>query len=894
MKPESFKGQLEITVMYDLKDHLRIHFTPKLEGDPKRPEFSQVSKRFFQDLKNDNEQIYQLTQLYKTQRAAPLTNKINFSELRNISILEEEDPSILEERMAKDPEEFIGKIGIIISKVLKRIGRQIYQNLFPNTFKEEIKKGTISAIIIISQEFIIPYEIMHDGESFLATKIAFYRKPILEDIIHPNVTSTIQNQPFHIVLFSNPTGDLPASEEEITQIKDVFDEIKKDLNIKVEIEEYSNDMASYRTLKKIFLSDRLDIFHYCGHSGVTKGDIHFNLTDGPFSVMDISLPYPAFIFLNMCESDIQLGQNIDFIGQIKLNFPMEFMQGGAKACLATLWPIDDRTASQFALYFYKKVLSGENFGDAIHYAKSKLAEIPDFIDLTWLSFVLYGSPTDSNLDLLVKSISFKKTSFIESPEKEKPLVSSINIEHLNKKGLRLMVLGKYKEALECFDKIFETNPQYLEAWINKGAVLHELAKYKEAIACYETALEIDLNSKQAWSNMGFSKSMLGSYDEAIRCFNKALEIDPNFTKAWNYKGITLSLLAKLDEAIICFDKALENNPNYGEAWNYKGLTLRMAGRHKEAISSYNKSLSIYPNDKWIWFNKGIAFFEVEEYKEAINCYNEAIKIDPQYLDAWNYKGIALSTLGAYQEAILCYDKYINIDPKNKEVWNYLGVAWYELGEYEKAIKCYEKALEIDKNYSEAQDNKELAKNLLHYNQIGAPLGSEIVAEIKDAYKSVSNIENLQIIASDQVEDATISPLSARAAVNQELKALFKSGKKILKKPEPSTKEPISARAALNAELKSVFESIKDVEPEKDQLEKSGDNIQEISPSIRKEMVSELKQVFQAIKELDQKEQAVQDKKISEAAPTTKLPMSGAVMAELKQVFKSIREKEKDD
>ena len=69
MKHDSVDGELEITVIYDLKDYLRIHFTPKLEGTPKRPQFAQVSNRFYNDFKNDNNQIYQLTQFYRERRA---------------------------------------------------------------------------------------------------------------------------------------------------------------------------------------------------------------------------------------------------------------------------------------------------------------------------------------------------------------------------------------------------------------------------------------------------------------------------------------------------------------------------------------------------------------------------------------------------------------------------------------------------------------------------------------------------------------------------------------------------------------------------------------------------------------------------------------------------------
>jgi tetratricopeptide (TPR) repeat protein len=58
------------------------------------------------------------------------------------------------------------------------------------------------------------------------------------------------------------------------------------------------------------------------------------------------------------------------------------------------------------------------------------------------------------------------------------------------KGLALGELGKYHEAIECFNKAIEINPHYEYAWNNKGVALDKLGKYHEATECFNKAIEI--------------------------------------------------------------------------------------------------------------------------------------------------------------------------------------------------------------------------------------------------------------------------------------------------------------------------------------------------------------------------------------------------------------------
>jgi len=60
-------------------------------------------------------------------------------------------------------------------------------------------------------------------------------------------------------------------------------------------------------------------------------------------------------------------------------------------------------------------------------------------------------------------------------------------------GLKLFNEKKFEEALRCFDKAIEINPNFADVWLTKGSILGILGRYEEALQCFDRALEIDPN-----------------------------------------------------------------------------------------------------------------------------------------------------------------------------------------------------------------------------------------------------------------------------------------------------------------------------------------------------------------------------------------------------------------
>ncbi len=52
-------------------------------------------------------------------------------------------------------------------------------------------------------------------------------------------------------------------------------------------------------------------------------------------------------------------------------------------------------------------------------------------------------------------------------------------------------MGKYDEAIKAYDQAISINPQYANAWNNKGVALQALGRTSEADAAFAKAEELE-------------------------------------------------------------------------------------------------------------------------------------------------------------------------------------------------------------------------------------------------------------------------------------------------------------------------------------------------------------------------------------------------------------------
>jgi len=286
-----------------------------------------------------------------------------------------------------------------------------------------------------------------------------------------------------------------------------------------------------------------------------------------------------------------------------------------------------------------------NYEEAIERFNNVIKLVPDSLD-AWFkkgfSYALLGKNQEA-IKCFDKAIKI-------CPEAPGPLAS---------KGSCLMNLAspndteKYMlDAIKCFDKAIKNiqdgnttwdNKKQATIWNNKGGAYYILKNYNQALECFNKTIELDpniylgenktifekinknLNNFSILYNKGNAFLSSGEYSKAIECYDKALKIDSSKVNALNNKGTAWDYLGEYDKAIECYNQVLSKDPKNSVALTNKADTL--------------KSLKKYANI-------GLSFKQFKEYflqlapiqgdnnQDILNKIEQKAKANPNAFEEW--------------------------------------------------------------------------------------------------------------------------------------------------------------------------------------------------------------------------------------------------------------------
>ena len=315
-----------------------------------------------------------------------------------------------------------------------------------------------------------------------------------------------------------------------------------------------------------------------------------------------------------------------------------------------------------------------------------------------------------------------------------------------KRGNMLYTLGELAEALSCFDKAIKASPHsaevlkfrngigdrllaaipadriVLEALNAKGLAMRALGRYREAIACYDRALAIDSTRADVWCNKGNTFMAEHRHGDALTCFDRAVALDPKSMKSWCNRGVTLRALGRADEAIASYDKALELDPRDVKTWFNKANALAEQKKYRAAQACFQEAHNLGDSNaaKYVeqcrrllqaddgtremshgdaeaaeeWFGRGVDFGKLNKHEEAISCYQRAVRLQPDDLRVWFNMGHSMGLLGRHEDVIKCCDRVLEIDPHLAQAWKLKGIGFYSMSRYTEALPCFEQARKL--------------------------------------------------------------------------------------------------------------------------------------------------------------------------------------------------------
>lgn len=100
-------------------------------------------------------------------------------------------------------------------------------------------------------------------------------------------------------------------------------------------------------------------------------------------------------------------------------------------------------------------------------------------------------------------------------------------EEVKAKGNEFMKQCKYKNAIQCYTKAIEMDPENYVFFANRSAAYTHVKEYKNAILDSERSIALNPGFAKSYSRLGTALFYEANYVRAVEAFTKACELDPS-------------------------------------------------------------------------------------------------------------------------------------------------------------------------------------------------------------------------------------------------------------------------------------------------------------------------------------------------------------------------------
>jgi tetratricopeptide (TPR) repeat protein len=303
-----------------------------------------------------------------------------------------------------------------------RIGRTLFELLIPNDFKVFAPERRKLALMVDKDAAALPWELLQDGFERSAEPLAVSSgliRQLLEEQGRPQVmrspeaTALVVGNP---IVADTRFPSLAGAADEARHVAKVLAD--EGFVVELLLERAAHPMAVLSAVHE----RPWRILHLAAH-----GVFDFDPGDGqPVSglVLDDGLFFtageaeqmryvPELVFINCCHLGQTAGDaKIQAFHRLAANLATQFIRMGARAVIAAGWAVDDAAAKTFAAAFYRAILDGRLYGDAVREARQATYAEHGQTN-TWGAYQCYG---DASFSMAPGRSTRSETPFVAASE----------------------------------------------------------------------------------------------------------------------------------------------------------------------------------------------------------------------------------------------------------------------------------------------------------------------------------------------------------------------------------------------------------------------------------------------------------------------------------------------
>jgi tetratricopeptide (TPR) repeat protein len=108
--------------------------------------------------------------------------------------------------------------------------------------------------------------------------------------------------------------------------------------------------------------------------------------------------------------------------------------------------------------------------------------------------------------------------------------------------------GLLDEALAIFQALLKTDSNNATIWNNIGIIRFRQGDYREAVNAFGQATDVDPEFTNAWFNKGLALVNLEKETEALRALDKVLKLNPRDKEAQSQRALIVRKMAQISDA----------------------------------------------------------------------------------------------------------------------------------------------------------------------------------------------------------------------------------------------------------------------------------------------------------------------------------------------------------
>ena len=215
-------------------------------------------------------------------------------------------------------------------------------------------------------------------------------------------------------------------------------------------------------------------------------------------------------------------------------------------------------------------------------------------------------------------------------------VSSEGAQHMQA-GLEAHKQGHFDVAIKEFRKATETDPTFVDAFLDLGVVYLETRDYASATTALKHALQLNPDLDAAHQQLGYALLAQGYAEEAIPHLERVHELAA--------LGIAQIETGHFEEAVVNLDAVLKKNPNDPDLLYYMGRASGLLSKKANDIL-----VTAFPDSARAHQTMGENYFVLRQMPQAEKEYLEAIRQRPDLPDVHMELGLVYAGSAEWTKA----------------------------------------------------------------------------------------------------------------------------------------------------------------------------------------------------------------------------------------------------